>query len=132
MKRVPIITNFKWPIYQTFKACVHYFLSNFHCSLYDSPSKSMKNIFYFINCLNKNLITHFVWYVKKEIRCDIETLSINRELNRKCAPKASPRPFLILLNNPQQPLQARNSFERRLSKSLKKVQFIFSFEPSLF
>ena len=24
-----------------------------------------------INCLNKNLITHFVWYLAKEIRCDI-------------------------------------------------------------
>ena len=54
-----------------------------------------------INCLNKNLITRFVWYLEKEIRCDIETLSIDGELNkelfmekscRKCAPKANPRP----------------------------------------
>ena len=55
----------------------------------------------------------------------------------KCAPKASPRAFLILVNNPKQPLHARNSlktryFERGLSKSLKKVNFIFSFEPSPF
>ena len=35
-----------------------------------------------INCLNKNLITHHVWYLEKEIRCDIETLSIDRELNK--------------------------------------------------
>ena len=30
---------------------------------------------------------------------------------RKCAPKASPDPFLILLNNPKQPLDARNYFK---------------------
>ena len=26
---------------------------------------------YVIICLNKNLVTHFVWYLGKEIRCDI-------------------------------------------------------------
>ena len=30
-----------------------------------------------INCLNKSLITHFVWYLEKEQRYDIETLSID-------------------------------------------------------
>ena len=45
--------------------------------------------------------------------------------------------FLILLYKVKQPLHARNSFkiryfERGLSKSLKKFNFIFSFEPSLF
>ena len=49
----------------------------------------------------------------------------------------APDPSLILLNNPKQPLHARNSLkirysERGLSKSLKKVKFIFSFEPSSF
>ena len=44
---------------------------------------------------------------------------------RKCAPKLVPDFFLILVNNPKQPLHRRNSFkiryfERRLSKSLKK------------
>ena len=34
-----------------------------------------------INCLNKNSITHFVWYLGKEIKCDIETLSIDRVIN---------------------------------------------------
>ena len=34
-----------------------------------------------INCLNKNLITHYVWHLEKEIRCDIETLPIDRVLN---------------------------------------------------
>ena len=36
-----------------------------------------------ISCLNKNLIAHFVWYLEKEIRCEIETLSIDRELNKE-------------------------------------------------
>ena len=30
------------------KACVSYFLSNFYFSPNDSPSKTMKNVFYFI------------------------------------------------------------------------------------
>ena len=34
-----------------------------------------------INCLNENLVTYYVWYLEKEIRCDIETLSIDRVLN---------------------------------------------------
>ena len=57
-----------------------------------------------IICLNKSLITHFVWYLEKEIWCVIETLSTGRVLNiygtflwgkscRKCAPKVSPRPL---------------------------------------
>ena len=55
-----------------------------------------------INCLNKNLITHFVWYLEKEKRYDIEALSLDRVLNkedvmekscRKFAPEASPRPL---------------------------------------
>ena len=32
----------------TIKACVRYFLSNFYFSPNDSPSKTMKNVFYFI------------------------------------------------------------------------------------
>ena len=31
-----------------FKACVRYLLSNFYFSPNDSPSKTMKNVFYFI------------------------------------------------------------------------------------
>ena len=65
-------------------------------------------------------MTHFVWYLEKEIRCDNETLSISRELStehfykKKHAEnvhqKLAPDPFLILLNNPKQPLPTRNSF----------------------
>ena len=36
-----------------------------------------------INCLNKNLITHCVWYLGKEKRSDIETLSIDKVLNKE-------------------------------------------------
>ena len=49
-----------------------------------------------INCLNKNLITRFIWYLEKEKRYDIETLSTHKywirsicmkKPCRKCAPK---------------------------------------------
>ena len=40
-------------------------------------------IYHVINCLNMNVITHFVWYIGKEKRYDIETLSIDRVLNKK-------------------------------------------------
>ena len=34
-----------------------------------------------VNCQFKNLITHFVTYLDKEISCDTETLPIDRALN---------------------------------------------------
>ena len=48
--------------------------------------------------------------------------------------KLIPDPFLILLNNPKQSLHARTLlkiryFEREFSKSFKKIQLYFSFEP---
>ena len=51
--------------------------------------------------------------------------------------KLVPDPFLILVNNPKQPSHARNyfkirSFERGLSKSLKKVNLSFLSNPVLF
>ena len=36
-----------------------------------------------INCLIKNLITNFIWYLGKEKRYDIETLSNDRVLNKE-------------------------------------------------
>ena len=56
---------------------------------------------------------------------------------RKCAPKASPRLLFILVNNPKRPLYAKYYFKKiylgiGLSKTLKKGNFTFSFEPSLF
>ena len=43
-----------------------------------------------------------------------------------------PEPFLILVNNPKQPLHARNSFENMIlkeyyQKALKKLTLFFSF-----
>ena len=51
--------------------------------------------------------------------------------------KLVPHPFLILVNNPKQPLYARNYFEnkvfwKRIMKTLKNVNFIFSSETSHF
>ena len=46
-------------------------------------SKKNLKIYDVINCLKKNLITYFVWYLEREIRCDIEALSIDRELNKE-------------------------------------------------
>ena len=36
-----------------------------------------------INCLTKNLITHLIWYLEKEKRYGIETLSIDRVLSKE-------------------------------------------------
>ena len=46
-------------------------------------SKINLKVYDVINWLNKNLITHFVWYLKKEKIYDIETLSIDRVLNKE-------------------------------------------------
>ena len=43
--------------------------------------KKNLNVYDVMNCLIKNLMTHFAWYLEKEIRCDIETLSIDKVLN---------------------------------------------------
>ena len=42
--------------------------------------KQSLKVYDVIECLNKNWITH-VWYLEKEMRCHIETLSIDRVLN---------------------------------------------------
>ena len=79
-------------------------------------------VYVVINCLNNNLITHFVWYLEKEITCDIGTLSIVREIrnifmnksHKKWNQKLGPDPILILLNNPKQPFHARSSFKNKI------------------
>ena len=101
-----------------------YFLRNFYFSPNDRPSKTMKDVFNFIekalfvlerfkflylhlplffflsaiaweldprnikvfdviNCLNKNLIIHFVWYLEKAKRYHVETLAIDTVLNKE-------------------------------------------------
>ena len=52
---------------------------------------------------------------------------------RKCAQKASPRPFIILVNNPKQLLHA-NYFENNIlkeayQKALKKLISFFLLNP---
>ena len=85
-----------------------------------------------MNCLNKNFLTHFVRYLRKEKGYGIKTLSMNRVLNkehfygkscRRCTPKAYPRPLLILVNNPKQPSHARNfsKYKNILKKGYQKV-----------
>ena len=43
-------------------------------------SKIDFKVYDIIDCLNKNLTTHFVWYLEKEERYKIETLSIDTVL----------------------------------------------------
>ena len=57
------------------------FLSVSHC--FRGWPKINLRVYDIINCLNKRLITHFVWYLGKEKRYDIETLSVDRVLNKE-------------------------------------------------
>ena len=67
---------------------------------------------------------HFVGYYEKEKRYEIETLSKDRVLNKQhfygknhaenMHQNLVPDLFLILINNPKQPLDARNSFENKI------------------
>ena len=50
-----------------------------HC-FWGSFKKNLK-VYDIINCLNENLITHYVWYLEKEIWRDIKILSIDWVLN---------------------------------------------------
>ena len=58
-----------------------FFLPGSHC--FRGCSKINLEVHDIINCLNKNLIIHFVWYLQKEKRYDIETLTIDRVLNNE-------------------------------------------------
>ena len=57
------------------------FLPVSHC--FRAWSKIDLKVYDVINCLSKNIITHFVWYLEKEKRHDIKTLSIDRVLNKE-------------------------------------------------
>ena len=96
---------------------------------------------YDINCLNKNLITHFVWYLGKKVWH--WNLSIDRVLNkehfyaksrRKSAAKASSKPifyFDITQNNHymQEILLTIRYHERGYQKALKKLTLLFLANP---
>ena len=108
------IQIFVFPPFPLFLFVRHYFRG---CS------KINLKVCYIINCLNKNLILHFVWYLEKEKRYHIKTLSIDRVISRnifmeksyrKCAQKASPRPLFNFGKYPKQPLHARNSFKNNM------------------
>ena len=73
-----------------------------------------------INCLNKNLIAHFVWAFVWEKHKDAENVH----------QKLIPDSFFVLLNNQnrhymQEILLQIKYFERELSKCFKKDNFIF-------
>ena len=84
------------------KFCISIFPSFFYLPLLYKMIVEDKPVCDVINFVNKKLITHFVWYLENEKRYDIETLLIDRVLNKDCfvekscrkhAPKASPRPL---------------------------------------
>ena len=52
---------------------------------------------------------------------------------RNYAPKASPRSFILINSHRRQEIILKvRCFERGLSKSLEKVNFIFSYKPGPF
>ena len=53
--------------------CSIFFFVN-HC--FSGWSKINLKVYDVINFLNKNLITHFVWYLEKEKKYNIDTLSV--------------------------------------------------------
>ena len=57
------------------------FLPVSHC--FRAWSKINLKVYDVINCLNKSLITHFVWYLEKEKTYDIETFCIDRVLQKE-------------------------------------------------
>ena len=66
---------------------------NFCISVLPSFSPSPSLLYDVINCLNKNLITHFISYLEKKKRYGIEILSANIFMEKSCrkyTPKASP------------------------------------------
>ena len=98
------------------------FLPVGHC--FTGWSKISLKVHDIINCLNKNSITHFVWYLEKEKWCDIETLSIDgvsdkehfrrKIVQKNVQQKLVPDLFKILVNNPKQPLHVRNCFKSKI------------------
>ena len=93
------------------------FLPVSHC--FRAWSKINLKVYDVINCLNKNLMTHFLWYVEKGKRYDIETLCIDWVLNKehfyeKIMQKCVLDFLFIVANNLKQPLHARNIFKNKI------------------
>ena len=78
-------------------------------------------VYFVIRCLNKNLITYFAWYLKKEKRCGAVTLSIDRLINKEyflwknhtenMHQRLVSDPFLILVSNQKLPFHRKKSFK---------------------
>ena len=118
-----------------FPSSLHFFLVG-HCLEDDDKSKINIRVYVLINCVNKNLIAHFIWYLEKEKRSDIWTLPIDRELNKKyfygknVHQTRVPVSFSILVNNPKETFHARNYsknkiFWKRIIKKPQKCQIYF-------
>ena len=70
-----------WDIHVFVSPSLPLFLSVSHCVR--GCLKINLKVYDVINCPNMNLITHFVWYLGKEKRYDIETLTIDTVLNKE-------------------------------------------------
>ena len=89
---------------------------------------------------------HLVWYLEKEKRYGIKTLSISKVLSKEHFygkmqenghQKLVPDPFFILVNNPKQSLRARNSFRNKIFwkgiiKNLQKIKLFLLLNPVAF
>ena len=73
--------NFSWDIQIFVFPSSPLFLPVGHC--FTEWSKINRKVYDVINYLNKNSITYFAWYLEKKKSYDIETLSIDRVLNKE-------------------------------------------------
>ena len=98
------------------------FLSVGHC--FRGWLKINPKIYDTINCPHKNSTTDFVWYLTKEKSMTLKLKSIDGVSNKEhflwknyvgnVQQRLVPDLFMILVNNPKQPLHARNSFESKI------------------
>ena len=85
LKTVKNVFYFIWKavlvleIFKVLYFCLPLFFHVSHC--FRGWFKKNLEVYDLIIFLNKNLVTRFVRYLEKEIRCDIETSSIDRVLN---------------------------------------------------
>ena len=97
-----------FPFSRYSKFCISDFPSLFHLDHYFRGwSKINLKAYDVVDCLNKNLI-RFIWYLEKEKKYDIETLSTDKDhLYVKTLQKiwTPTKTILILVNNSKQPLE---------------------------
>ena len=121
------------------------FLLVSHC--FRALSKINLKVYDVISCLNKNLITYFVWYLEKKERYDIETLSNDRTLNKEhfkskiiremCTKSLSQTPFYFG-KQPKTAIACKKFFQKQDvlkgddQKPLKKLTLFFLSNPVSF